>query len=211
MEQFLSGLKYNVNNSVVGADAVMDIWFLAEQEIEDAMEWELGFIEETVESNDVPAKLQIFGLAERSYDDEIMFVVYSNIVTLLLGFVLLFLYMVLVLGNFNWIEQRALLSLAGMVVVGLSLGASYGLGFYLGVAFNDMCPVIPFLLLGIGVDDMFIIVQCLDNLDKLDGETSEDRVSRAMKHAGVSILVTSFTDAVTFFIGSTSVFSNSQC
>ena len=205
MAQFLSGLQYNMNSSVVGADAVMEIWFLAEQDNEDAMEWELGFIEETVKS-DSPNNLQIFGLAERSYDDEIMFVVYSNIVTLLLGFVLLFLYMVLVLGNFNLIEQRALLSIAGMVVVGLSLGASYGLGFYLGVAFNDMCPVIPFLLLGIGVDDMFIIVQCLDNLEKLDGETSEERVSKAMKHAGVSILVTSFTDAVTFFIGSTSVF-----
>ena len=94
MKQFLSGLKYDSDNSVIGADAVMDIWILAEQEIDDAMEWELGFIEETVDGNieNDALDLKTFGLAERSYDDEIMFVVYSNVVTLLLGFVLLFLY-----------------------------------------------------------------------------------------------------------------------
>ena len=83
----------------------------------------------------------------------------SNFATLLFGFVLLFIYIFLVLGNFNWIEQRAFLSIAGMLVIGLALGSCYGLGFYLSVSFNDMCPVIPFLLLGIGVDDMFVIVQ----------------------------------------------------
>ena len=90
-------------------------------------------------------------------------------------------------------------------MIGLALGSCYGLGFYLSVSFNDMCPVIPFLLLGIGVDDMFVIVQSLDNLEQRPGEDIEERVSRAMKHAGVSILVTSITDAVTFFIGSTTV------
>ena len=66
-------------------------------------------------------------------------------------------------------------------------------------------PIIPFLLLGIGVDDMFVIVQSLDNLEARPGERPEERVARALEHAGVSILVTSITDAATFFIGSTSV------
>ena len=209
MDQFLSEVRRDNRSNVVGATAVMNIWFLEESgdTSEDALEWETGFIEETVNNIDEerPEGVRVFGLAERSYDDEIMFVVYSNMVILLLGFGLLFLYMVLVLGNLNWIEQRALLSIAGMVVIALSLGSCYGLGFFFGVSFNDMCPVIPFLLLGIGVDDMFIILQCLDNLDHLEGESNEERVAKAMRHAGVSILVTSFTDAVTFFIGSTSV------
>ena len=45
---------------------------------------------------------------------------------------------------------QVLLSLAGMVVVGLALGASFGLCFYVGLSLNDVCPIIPFLLLGIG-------------------------------------------------------------
>ena len=45
-----------------------------------------------------------------------------------------------------------MVSIAGMIVIGLSLGASFGVCFYVGISFNDMCPIIPFLLLGIGVD-----------------------------------------------------------
>ena len=52
---------------------------------------------------------------------------------------------------------------------------------------------------------MFVIVQSLDNLESRPGERPEERVARALEHAGVSILVTSITDAATFFIGSTSV------
>ena len=81
------------------------------------------------------------------------------------GFALLFVYISVVLGNFNWIEQRVwcyiqkfashlmyqvFLSVAGMLVIGLALGASFGLCFYIGLSINDVCPVIPFLLLGIG-------------------------------------------------------------
>ena len=92
----------------------------------------------------------------------------SNLGLLMAGFALLFVYISVVLGNFNWIEQRVcslkrnffqiskckqqqvFLSVAGMLVIGLALGASFGLCFYIGLSINDVCPVIPFLLLGIG-------------------------------------------------------------
>ena len=45
---------------------------------------------------------------------------------------------------------QVFLSVAGMLVIGLALGASFGLCFYIGLSINDVCPVIPFLLLGIG-------------------------------------------------------------
>ena len=150
------------------ARAVMHIWLLSDTskdgEERRAMEWELGFIDTVVDNppSGKPDSLVMYGLAERSYDDEIKYVVSSNFATLLMGFVLLFIYIFVVLGNFNWIEQRAFLSIAGMLVIGLALGSCYGLGFYLRVSFNDMCPVIPFLLLGIGVDDMFVIVYSVD-------------------------------------------------
>jgi len=210
-DQFLSGVTISLGGSVTGAKAVINIWLLKDnatnpfESNEDAQEWENGFVDAVISDPppNMPDGLEIFGLAERSYSDEIDYVVNSNIPLLMAGFALLFFYIMIVLGNFNWIEQRALLSIAGMLVIGLALGASFGLCFYLGISFNDICPIIPFLLLGIGVDDMFVIVQCLDNLKSVEGQTQEDRVANAMKHAGVSITVTSFTDAAAFFIGAT--------
>ena len=212
IKEFLSGVTFSEYGTITGAKAVMNIWLLADNasrfhQEADSMEWEHGFIDATINNppDDPPTGLEVFALAERSYDDEIMFVVYSNFSIFIFGFLLLFIYIMLVLGDINWVDQRVLLAIAGMVVIVLSLGASTGLGFYLNISFNDMCPILPFLLLGIGVDDMFVIVQSLDNLDHVDGESVEERVGKAMKHAGVSILVTSVTDALTFFIGSTRV------
>ena len=52
----------------------------------------------------------------------------------------------------------------------------------------DMNSVIPFLLLGIGVDDMYVIVQAVDNLIETEKNSpARERVAKAMKHAGVSI------------------------
>ena len=45
---------------------------------------------------------------------------------------------------------QVLLSLMGILVIVLALGASFGFCFYMGIFFADIHPVIPFLLLGIG-------------------------------------------------------------
>ena len=65
------------------------------------MDWELGFIEAVVTAPPPapPSGLQVFGLAERSYNDEITYVVNSNIPLIIAGFGMLFLYIMVVLGN----------------------------------------------------------------------------------------------------------------
>ena len=45
----------------------------------------------------------------------------------------------------------------GIMVVLLSVGSAFGLCAYLKIGMTELHPVIPFLLLGIGVDDMFVI------------------------------------------------------
>ena len=59
--------------------------------------------------------------------------------------------------------------------------------------------VLPFLL-GIGVDDMFVIVNAHDNA-AYEPDPNE-RMARALRVAGMSITVTSFTDIIAFLIGS---------
>lgn len=66
-------------------------------------------------------------------------------------------------------------------------------------------------ILGIGIDDMFVIVQCLDNLDKQGDEDISYLVSMTMKHAGVAITITSITDVIVFAIGASSVSFLERC
>ena len=47
----------------------------------------------------------------------------------------------------------------GMTVIALSMFGSFGLCFYFGFFYTDMTPIVPFLLLGLGVDNMFVMVQ----------------------------------------------------
>ena len=62
------------------------------------------------------------------------------------------------------------------------------------------------ILVGLGVDDMFVIVHSLDNLrGSLATEPVHVRVAHGMKHAGVSVTITSITDLVAFGVGATTV------
>ena len=61
-----------------------------------------------------------------------------------------------------------------------------------------MHSVLPFLLLGIGLDDMFVIAQSWDSLELerkkkgLHGELPPlpERVGEALSHSGVAITIT---------------------
>ena len=60
--------------------------------------------------------------------------------------------------------------------------------------------LIPFLLLGVGVDDMFVLCNAIDQTPL--HYTAEKRIQEAVKHAGPSITITSFTNALAFYFGS---------
>jgi Niemann-Pick C1 protein len=71
-----------------------------------------------------------------------------------------------------------------------------------------MHAIIPFLMLGIGIDDMFVIVQCYNNVIKEglhEGLKHEEVIGLTMKHAGVAITVTSVTNILVFAIGASTV------
>ena len=69
--------------------------------------------------------------------------------------------------------------------------------------------LLPFILLGVGVDDAFVIVNAFNRERKVprNSESNEDitkRSARAMARAGASITVTSLTDLVAFGISASS-------
>lgn len=114
---------------------------------------------------------------------------------------LIFVYVVLQLGDCTRVGGRMVLAVGGLATVGLALGVSYGLGSLASV-FTPVHSVLPFLIVGIGVDDMFVIVNEFDLARKRHSSKNKGGgqrevaliLSEAMREAGSSITVTSLTD-----------------
>ena len=58
--------------------------------------------------------------------------------------------------------MRAVSAFIGLCCIGISTAAGYGIAFACGHKFSEMFGFIPFLMLGLGVDDMFVIVNSID-------------------------------------------------
>lgn len=81
-----------------------------------------------------------------------------------------------------------------MLVVGGAVFASLGLSCYFGIDFTPVSTaVVPFLALGIGVDDMFVLLRTYAREVKAGG-SRQHIMTRVVGEAGPSVLFTSFTN-----------------
>ena len=94
----------------------------------------------------------------RSFGDIASATIFGDIKGLAIGYMLLMVYVQIMLGKFNCIEQRAALTMAGIFGVIMGIIMCYGICSAIGLFFGPMHNVLPFLLLGIGIDDMFVYI-----------------------------------------------------
>lgn len=142
----------------------------------------------------------------RSFSDIASETIFTDVSMIMVGFSIVFAYVILMLGKFSLIENRVFLSLIGLMSVGMSIVASYGICCSLGFAFSPLHNFIPFLLLGLGIDDMFVIMQSWNNFAAKRRDLSlEDKMGITLGRAGVAITVTSITDVIAFAVGATTV------
>ncbi|KAM3718522.1 Patched-related protein [Dirofilaria immitis] len=80
----------------------------------------------------------------------------------------------------------------------LSLVASFGLLFWCNFPFLPIVCVVPFLVLAIGVDDVFIFIHCYHRTDPR--LPVEERIAKMLAEAGPSITITSLTNFLSFAI-----------
>lgn len=94
----------------------------------------------------------------------------------------------------------------GLFCVLLSFVMAVGLCSLVGIPYGPVHTSLPFLMLGLGVDDMFVIASCWSNLLPAERKLRLDQqIAITLKHAGLSITITSVTDFVAFIVGSFTV------
>lgn len=101
----------------------------------------------------------------------------------------------------------ATLTAWGMCAVGLSVLAGYGAVMWAGVPFTSLAQVGPFIFLGVGVDDVIVLLDSFRSarVTLRDGGDVRSRAEFAAERAGVSIAITSATNFLAFALGSRTV------
>lgn len=74
-------------------------------------------------------------------------------------------YCILFMGSCSPIHFRSAAAGITLLCVGLSFGSSNGLAYLVGAKSAGIHNLLPFLLIGIGVDDMFVISSNIDQTD----------------------------------------------
>ncbi|XP_072753049.1 patched domain-containing protein 3 isoform X2 [Anoplolepis gracilipes] len=202
----LTGVEYDASGKVKSAKATLMYWLLKDSNPH-SPEWEIEFIKKVLHSNRIlPPGMEIYAMTPRSYQDILNQVLNNNITVLFCGISLITIYVIVMIGRCNMMQQRIYLSLLGIFVVGQAVLSSYGICFYMGFLYGSVHPILPFLLLGIGVDDMFVIMQTLETISQTDKSLDiSTRIAKSIEISGMSITVTSFTNMVAFAIGTTTV------
>lgn len=83
------------------------------------------------------------------------------------GYVLVFVYVNIMLSKLNFVEQRVWLSVIGILSVFMGMILGYGLCSLCGLFYSAAHTIIPFLLLGIGIDNIFVITQTFNTLGRI--------------------------------------------
>lgn len=177
-----------------------------------ALEWEKTFINfmKNYTANEMPSYMDIAYTSERSIEDELDRESKSDISTILVSYFIMFAYIAISLGRYTTfsrllIDSKITLGLGGVLIVLASVVCSIGIFGFCGVSATlIIVEVIPFLVLAVGVDNIFILVQTSQREPRRPDETIAQHIGRTLGQVGPSMFLTSVSESVCFFLGALS-------
>ncbi|KAF9428191.1 hypothetical protein BGZ94_003123 [Podila epigama] len=181
-----------------------------------AQEWEyeyLRFMDDLV-NNRIPEirtdDLRISYSSESSLEMELNKSSNTDVRTVILSYLVMFLYASLALGRFSLnsprrmvIDSKFTLGMSGIFIVLASISTSVGIFSYLGYKITlIIAEVIPFLVLAVGVDNIFILCHEFERRKMNHPEESiEECAGRTLGRMGPSILLSALSETIAFALG----------
>ncbi|KAK5919124.1 hypothetical protein CgunFtcFv8_023045 [Champsocephalus gunnari] len=104
------------------------------------------------------------------------------------------------------VRTKVWVAACGVFSTGLAVLSGFGMLLLLDQPFVMTVASCPFMILGIGLDDMFIMISCWQRTSVLD--SVPERLAYTYKDATVSITITTLTNALALFLGCSSPFGS---
>ena len=140
-----------------------------------------------------------FVYTEQGYKESMSDAIAKDNVTVLIAAIVMSLYLVIFLGSFSPIHCRLIVALAGILSVVLSFFSGFGLLYYFGHETSDFHAWLPFLMMAIGSEHMFVVCNAVDRTDL--EHSAYIRIHEALSYAGPEITITSLTTCCAFLFG----------
>ncbi|XP_076381020.1 NPC intracellular cholesterol transporter 1 homolog 1b isoform X2 [Megalopta genalis] len=181
--------------------------------LEATEKWEQRFLDFMKEwdAKERPDFMDVAYSTERSIQDELERSSKAEAMTVVLSYIIMFIYIAIALGRIQcsikrcFLTSKIMLSIGGIVIVMASVACSLGVFGYIGVPTTLLTiEVIPFLVLAIGVDNIFILVQTHERHPKHVEQTIPEHVADILAKVGPSMLLTSASECLCFLIGTLS-------
>lgn len=183
--------------------------------LEPAEKWEdlfVQYMKNWTEINKNNRNIEIAFNSQKSIQDELGRVSRSEMSIVIFSYLVMFLYVTICLGRIDFrqfhrilIDSKITLGIVGILIVLASVFSSAGFFGYIGIPVTlIIMEVTPFLVLAVGVDNIFILVQTHQREPKLPDETNADHIGRILGKVGPSMLLTSASESCCFFLGALS-------
>ncbi|OTB14495.1 hypothetical protein K445DRAFT_376831 [Daldinia sp. EC12] len=187
-------------------------------ELAHSMDWEQSLKNRLLEAQKEAADrgLRLSFSTEVSLEEELNKSTNSDATIIVISYIVMFLYASLALGSTRMtireltrnpavalVQSKFTLGLVGILIVLMSITSSIGLFSWAGVkATLIIAEVIPFIVLAVGVDNIFLIVHEFERVNLSHPNTMvEERIARALGRMGPSILFSAITETVSFALG----------
>ncbi|XP_023227084.1 protein patched homolog 1-like, partial [Centruroides sculpturatus] len=123
-----------------------------------------------------------------------------SVTRLALGYILMLVYACVSLLQWtDAVKSQSGIGIAGVLLVAITVAAGLGFCAIIGISFNaSTTQIVPFLALGLGVDDMFLLAHTYGENANIH-ISAEEQTGQCLKQTGVSVLLTSFSNMCAFF------------
>ncbi|KAF7858866.1 hypothetical protein EAF04_008908 [Stromatinia cepivora] len=211
------------SGNVINATALIITWVVSNDDegsslVEHAMDWEASLRDELLrlQAEASGRGLRLSFSTEISLEQELNKSTNTDAKIVVISYIIMFFYASLALGSTtisfqtlmrnpasSLVQSKFSLGVVGILIVLMSISASIGLFSFLGVKVTlIIAEVIPFIVLAVGVDNIFLIVHEFERVNtNHPDEMVEMRIAKALGRMGPSILLSASTETIAFALG----------